>query len=151
MEQLSKDDALKILIFYKPYPNHIVNEPLEPMLYGICEISIGPLFANLGKSARNNTPKTLTGWYNVYDTEEAYRTVGQIKVSSSDSLVFPNAIKTDISLYISELPMSTRHVGPFEEKGSVIIRQPRTSVYESTLRYLISYRLTTHHTEKDKL
>ena len=148
MEQISKDDALKILIFYKPYPSHMVSEPLEAMLYGICEISIGPLFANLGKSARNNTPKTLTGWYNVYDSEEAYRTVGQIKVSSSNSIIASNTLKTDISLYISELPMSTRHMGPFEEKGSVIIKQPRASVDKSTLRCLISYRIIIHPTEK---
>ena len=52
------------------------------LLYGVCEVNFDKLLTSTGKpiSNWNNPPKTLTGWYNVYDPDDTELAVGQLKV-----------------------------------------------------------------------
>jgi len=83
IERISKEDTLKIFIFYTSQQNlQVYNQTSEMLLYGICEVNFDKLLSNTGKSASHwtNPPKTLTGWYNVYDPDDSELTVGQLKV-----------------------------------------------------------------------
>jgi len=83
LERISKEDTLKIFIFYTSNQHHqIYNQSTEMLLYGVCEVNFDKLLTSTGKpiSNWNNPPKTLTGWYNVYDPDDTELAVGQLKV-----------------------------------------------------------------------
>ena len=82
LERVSKEDSLKIFIFYTAHQPQMYNQATQMLLYGICEVNFEKLLSNSGKSISNwpNPPKTLTGWYNVYDPDDSELAVGQLKV-----------------------------------------------------------------------
>lgn len=80
IERISKEDLIKVLVFYTSNQSPLYNQHEEMTLYGVCEVGFDKLFANFSRANRINTPRTLTGWYNIYEPEDGYMTVGQIKV-----------------------------------------------------------------------
>ncbi len=126
IESVSKEDTLKILIFYTSGQVQMFAQPEEMTLYGICEVDFSKLFSNKG-SARPNVPKTLTGWYNVYDPDDGYMTVAQVKVDlafQSFGTRNGNASPTPALNISSRQLEQSRN---FEERPSMT-RPPRSTV-----------------------
>ena len=56
----------------------------DVFLYGQSEIDISMLLLNnktFETTENNSRMKTLAGWYHIYDPEDPYRTMGQMKVT----------------------------------------------------------------------
>ncbi len=85
-EKISKEDTLKIFVFYSPqqYPQ-IYNQATQMLLYGTCEIRLDKLLPNNGRGSNWTHPlKTLAGWYSVQDPDDPRMNVGQLKVKMAE-------------------------------------------------------------------
>lgn len=60
------------------------NSTTDVFLYGQSEVDISMLLLNkqtFETTENNSRVKTLAGWYHIYDPEDPYRTMGQMKVN----------------------------------------------------------------------
>jgi len=129
IESVSKEDTLKILIFYTSSQVQMFAQPAEMTLYGICEVDFSKLFNNSKGSARSSTPKTLTGWYNVYDPDDGYMTVGQVKIDLAFQSLVSGGTSPALNISSRQLDQSRN----FEERPSVnmMTKPPRSTAYMS--------------------
>lgn len=80
--QTYRDKPLKILVFYRGSPKKQKETSTDLFLYGVAEIDLALLLMNPQELVKGREPpRRLTGWYHIYDAEDNYRTMGQMKVT----------------------------------------------------------------------
>ena len=77
-------EPLKIYVFCRNTPFGIAKGGSEVFLYGVSEIDLSLLLMNgsFETGTDNERVKTISGWYHIYDPDDHYRTLGQMKVYS---------------------------------------------------------------------
>jgi hypothetical protein len=78
-----KEHPLKIFVFFKGNPLQMKNQNTDVFLYGVTEVDLALLLMNPANIIKGkDLPRNLMGWYHIYDPEDNYKTMGQMKVFS---------------------------------------------------------------------
>jgi len=117
-------NPLKIYTFCQKHSHNVHQGDSDVFLYGQSEIDMSILLSNHNNfevTENNARVKTIAGWYHIYDPEDPYRTMGQMKVSFFFDYQVDVCLKLEMQFFI--LPRTnqpkTRN-SPYHKQNSPI-------------------------------